>query len=92
MIEQLFIQKEIKRRTSVALWAYAYEFKSDSLVSDQLFDKTCREINLEISTGNTIMDEWFKKEFTPCTGMWVYRHPNLDKLEEIYTSLKKVQI
>ncbi len=74
------VEAERQRRICVAVWAYAYEYLSASIVSDAKFDETCKEIDLSIKTGNPKMDKWFKKNFDPCTGSWVGQHPNLDVL------------
>ena len=82
------LEKEGRRRIQVALWAYAYEIKSDPLVSDDVFDKTCSEINLNTSTDNVEMDTWFKENFDPCTGQWIYVYPYLEKLENKYKRIR----
>jgi len=35
------------------------------------------------------MDKFFKEIFIPDSGMWVQKHPELDKLKNLYTRLKK---
>lgn len=90
MYEASVLEKERRRRIQVALWAYAYEFKNDPLVSDEIFDKACSEINLAQTTDNVIMDEWFKTHFDPCTGQWIHLYPNLKRLEEIYNNLRGI--
>lgn len=84
------VEREIKRRIQVAVWAYAYEFMSDSLVSDHKFDQTCLEIDLSIKTGNKEMDQWFEENFDPSTGQWIWRHPNIMGIERIYRMLRPV--
>lgn len=78
---------EKRHRINVALWAYAYEVMDDPLVSDEKYDEVCREINPSISTGNVIMDEFFRNEFDSSTGMWIYKHPNIEGLRQIYSKL-----
>lgn len=82
---------ERRRRINVALWAYAYEVHDDSLVSDGKFDETCLEIDLSVNTGDRRMDIWFKNNFFPDSGVWVHKHPHLDRLEELYQSLKEAR-
>lgn len=55
----------------------------ESLVDDHAFDAECLRVNLLQPTGNRKMDNWFKKNFDPSTGMWVHNHPNKRRLEEI---------
>ena len=82
------LEKERRRRINVALWAYAYEVENASLVSDATFDTVCGEVDLKIRTNNIKLDNWFKKNFDPCTGQWVYNHPELPKLKHLYNKLK----
>lgn len=80
--KQTPLEKERQRRICVAVWAYAYEYLSASIVSDAIFDETCRAINLKISTGNSKIDSWFKKNFQPHTGQWVGSHPHKEILRQ----------
>ncbi len=82
-------EQEIHRRTNVALWAYAYEVHNHSVVSDARFDERAREIDPKVKTGNKILDEFFKTEFSPDTGLWVHKHPELDKLAALYNRFFK---
>lgn len=84
------IEKERHRRIMVLLWAYAYEFESDSLVDDHTFDRTCYEIRPHISTGHPVMDKFFKEQFDPCTGQWVHSVPEAEmiKLKALYKRVK----
>lgn len=79
---------ETRNRILIAVYAYAYEIKSNPLITDAEFDKLALEINLEISTGNIVMDEWFKGNFTPYSGCWVHNHPNLKRIKELYNTIK----
>lgn len=83
-------KEEIERRNRirVALYAYAYEFQNDSLVSDSEFDDLCKLINPDMPTGHDLLDEFFRKEFVPDTGMWIHNHPDLEGLERLYVAKK----
>jgi len=83
------VEIERHNRIMVAIWAYAYEFENDSMVSDEIFDATCRAIDTSVSTGHKILDEWFKNEFMPDTGMWIHKHPELDKVKNYYLRIKR---
>jgi len=82
------VEEERRRRIDVALWAYAYELMDDPLVSDGRFDQECYKVDLSINTGNKKMDDWFCKEFDPCTGRWIYSHPELHKIDALYHRVK----
>lgn len=75
---------EVKRRINLALWAYAYEFHAHSIVSDALFDFESYMVNLSMDTGNPRLDKWFRENFTPCTGMWIQKHPDLARISQLY--------
>lgn len=82
--------EEIERRNRIriAVWAYAYEFMDDPLVSDAEFDALALQINPSVSTGNRKLDRFFRSEFSPATGMWVRKHPDQRGLHRIYLRLK----
>ena len=61
---------------------------ADNLVPDEMFDMVCREIDLSIPTDRPDLDEWFKANFDPSTGLWIHKHPELERLKEIYSNLK----
>lgn len=81
-VKQTPIEAERQRRICVAVWAYAYEYLSTSIVSDAKFDKTCKEINVDLKTGHKIMDKWFKEKYHPDTGSWIGEHPYLNVIHE----------
>ena len=75
---------EIRNRILVAVYAYAYEFEHDSLVTDSEFDQLALKINPKVKTGNRIMDKFFMNHYDPCTGMWIHKHPQLDGIKWLY--------
>lgn len=78
------VEEERRLRIRLSIFAYAYEFMDTSLISDSEFDKMCLEVDLSIDTGNKKLDDFFKKEFNPSTGMWIRNHPEQLRLSEIY--------
>ena len=40
-------------------------------------------------TGNELIDRFFREEFMVDSGMWIRRHPELDKLKLIYETLRR---
>lgn len=78
------VEKERRRRIMVSIYAYAYEFEDDTIVSDDRFDDISLMINPKMTTGNKRMDRFFKKEFEPCTGMWIHKHPELERIKQLY--------
>ena len=72
--------KEIKNRIKLSVAAYAYEFLGDSIMTDHQYDELSLEINPNEKTGNEKMDNFFKTQFEPCTGMWIRKHPEIKRL------------
>ena len=81
--------REIRNRIRLSLASYAYEFHDDSLMTDAEYDKLSREINPNEKTGNELIDRFFREEFMVDSGMWIRRHPELDKLKLIYETLRR---
>ena len=77
-------EKEIRRRIMLSVAAYAYEIKSETIMSDAEFDKQCSLIDINEKTGNRKLDSFFKKHFDPSTGQWIHKHPELRKIQWIY--------
>lgn len=80
----MMIETERRNRIRASLFAYAYEVMDDSLVSDAEYDALCLKINPEIKTGHEILDNFFATEFSPDTGMWIYKHPEANGIAAIY--------
>lgn len=78
------VSKERRTRIRLSLYAYAYEYESDSLVSDEKYDALSRTVNTSIVTGHPVLDKFFKEQFEPDTGMWITKHPELDKIKRTY--------
>lgn len=76
------IEQERRRRIKLTVAAYAYEFENDSIITDEEFDRLSEQIDMTIETGR--LDAWWKDNFNPYTGMWIHRHPELDKARNLY--------
>lgn len=71
------VETERRRRIRLTVAAFTYEYLSESVMSDGEFDRECVAVDLSVDTGRADLDEWWRKEFTPGTGMWIRRHPEL---------------
>jgi hypothetical protein len=80
-------EEEIERRNRIRLSvaAYAYEIHDDPIMADAEFDDLANKINVQKTTSNEIMDDFFREEFSPHTGQWIHKHPNMLGLERVYT-------
>lgn len=76
------IETERHKRIRLTLWAYAYEMQSVSIVSDGVFDAVARSSQPLIETGR--LDQWWRENFTPDTGMWIRSHPEMHLVERMY--------
>ena len=83
------VETERRHRIRLSVAAYAYEFDSISIMSDADFDSLALQIDPEISTGHVEMDQFFRTEFQPDTGQWIHKHPELDKLQQLYKRVYK---
>jgi len=81
--------EERRLRIQLSVAAYAYEYHNHSVMSDERFDLKCQQINTSTATGNRKLDNFFKKHFSPETGMWVRKHPDKAGLENIYSRIWK---
>jgi predicted small secreted protein len=82
-------EQEIRLRIKLCVAAYAYEIDNNSIMSDSEFDGKCRQVNLNIKTGNRKLDNWFKKHFDPSTGQWIHTHPEKYKIKYVYETWYK---
>lgn len=84
MVDPVRRMKEIRNRIRLSIYAYAYEFKNESLISDGEFDKMALEIEPDIMTSNEKLDKFFFEEFDSSTGQWIHKHPELEKVAKLY--------
>jgi len=82
-------ERERHRRIKVAAWAYAYEVEDDSIVDDATFDREALLIRPEVSTGDAVLDAFFRAEFGAYTGAWVLAHPEKHKLPRICSLMRR---
>ena len=75
-------------RIRLSVYAYAYEFEAAPLISDGEYDELSKRVDLSVSTGSSLLDEYFRESFEPDTGMWVRSHPELDKLKALHYQYK----
>jgi hypothetical protein len=76
------IERERRIRIRLSLLAYAYEFAGVSLVSDARYDALAKASDPTIRTG--YLDDWWRDNFLPWSGMWVHEHPEVAKLERLF--------
>src|SRR6056300_1951237 len=83
------VEKEIRRRIVLSVAAYSYEYEDESIMSDAEFDKLCLEVHPKLKTGNGKMDAFFRNHFDPSTGQWIRKHPQVDRIKQIYNEYYK---
>lgn len=83
------VEIEKRNRIFLCIAAYGYEYAAMSLVSDEAFDAAARAINPQMETGNPVMDKFFKEEFSPSTGMWIRKHPDIHGIANRFNQLMK---
>jgi hypothetical protein len=82
-------ENEKRLRIRLAVFAYAYEVLNISFVSDAEFDRLSRKVNLRTITDDRKLDDFFRREFDPSTGMWVLKHPQIKKIAALAEYYKK---
>jgi hypothetical protein len=75
--------EETRRRINLSVAAYAYECMGQTTMTDAEFDKLASSIDLTINTRRPDLDDWFRKNFAPHTGMWIHKHPERHRLKQI---------
>lgn len=78
------VEQERRNRILVAVAAWAYEEHNSSFMSDASFDALALSIRPKMRTGNKALDAFFLREFDPCTGQWVHKHPDKAGLERLW--------
>lgn len=78
------VDRQTWLRIILAIAAYAYEFEDHSIMDDSEFDKLSREVDLTVNTRRPDLDEFFRKEFSYSTGMWIHEHPELNAIKILY--------
>lgn len=81
------VEVETRARIQLAVAAYAYEIMDNPLIDDATFDAASQLIDLTIDTSRPDLDAWFRKHFSPNTGMWIRIHPELKGIERLYHRL-----
>lgn len=88
------IEKIKRQRARIALAAYAYEVQDESFMTDSEYDllSICVEKTKHIETGNTVLDKFFREQFSPDTGMWIRHHPDFlnNKIPALYQYLQRI--
>ena len=83
------IEKERRNRIKLSVAAYTYEVYNESIMSDAEFDQLADKINVQVVTGNELMDDFFREHFSPYTGQWIHKHPDKEGLERVYAKVFK---
>ena len=83
------VETERRNRIRLSVAAYAYEYKSDSIMSDGEYDELSKKIDVSIDTENEVLDKFFREKFSPETGMWIREHPDISGLVLIYEKFWK---
>ena len=81
--------QQTRARIRLAVAAWAYEVHDDPILTDAEFDALALSIDVRESTSRPDLDEWFRENFNPSTGMWVHNHPETTALESIYRMIRR---
>jgi len=85
----------IERRNRIRLTIAAYAYEAGGLpdvdillMTDAEFDALALAILPQQATGHPVLDEFFRTKFDPCTGSWIWDHPELDKVKHAYARIR----
>lgn len=78
------VERERKRRIDLSVATYAYEIADRPIMSDAAWDEMAQGLNKFLMTGHPLLDEFFLVEFSPMTGLWIHKHPELAKVRHIF--------
>lgn len=84
------IERERKRRIDLSVATYAYEIRDRPILSDAAWDEMAQGVDKFLTTGHPLLDEFFLVEFSPMTGLWIHRHPELDKVRHLFETFGDV--
>lgn len=76
-------------RIRVAVAAWAYEKGPTPSMSDQEYDALSLRVHKyrKVATGNSRLDNFFKRHFDHYTSLWIHKHPDQEGLRRIYLSV-----
>lgn len=77
-------EREIRKRIGLSVATYAYEIADKPIMPDSMWDMCAQEIDKHMPTGHPLLDEFFLTEFSPMTGMWIHKHPELPKVKQLF--------
>lgn len=78
-------------RIQLAIWALAYERYNHSFVLDAYYDEMSLKVDLTIPTDRPDLDEWFIQNYSPDTGQWIHKHPDIDRLHILVQQLMQYE-
>lgn len=77
-------QIERRNRIHISVAAWAYENGLRPIMSDEAYDELSKLIRPKLATGNSRLDNFFRRHFSPHTGLWIHKHPDQQSLQLIY--------
>lgn len=89
------IQIERRNRIRLSMAAFAYEENHDLVMEDYEFDQLALKIRPEMNTTDDVtdpeqkkryerLDRFFREQFQPDTGQWIYFHPEIESVKKTY--------
>ncbi len=78
------VEVERRNRIRLSVAAYAYEFEDAPVMDDGAFDDLAAAICPSVTTGDVVLDEFWFRQFSCGTGMWIRAHPMLDGIRRLY--------
>ncbi len=83
---------EAKRRENVSLWAFADLVMNDPIVPENVFNCVARQVDIHRVTGDILLDVWYRQNFAAEDAVWIYVHPEFEKIRAKYYDIRQKQI
>ena len=78
------LRPETWRRDQLAAVTFGIELRGHSIMLESDWDCIAARIDRTMGTCRPVVDEFFAAEFSPMTTAWIHRHPELDRIGEIF--------
>lgn len=82
-VERYEIERD--RRNVISVATFASEIADTPIWRPSQWSYHAEKIDREIGTGHPVLDEFFRYQFSPMSGVWIHEHPELATIESTFT-------
>lgn len=88
--EEDILRARIWRRKQLASVTFGIELRGVSIMLESDWDRIAARIEPRVGTGNLLIDDFFAGCFSPMTTSWIHRHPELDKVGQLFDRYRTI--